>query len=226
MDIVVKGRSVNLSDSFRAHVEDKVSKVEQLAPRALRVDVVLTHDPNVRQPENTERIEITVVAKGPVLRAEATASDKYAALDLAWAKLLERLRRARDRQKISRQGKHRKASTAEVLADMDVVEPVAPETEPQDKGTDHVEATETSATPNIDRTGGRVPSEGDSPVVLREKNFPATPIALDEALNRMEMVGHDFYLFMDEESNKPSVVYKRKGWSYGVISLDPALVEE
>lgn len=215
MDIVVKGRNVTLSESFRAHVEDKVSKVEQLAPRALRVEVVLTHDPNVRQPENTERIEITVVAKGPVLRAEATASDKYAALDLAWAKLLERLRRARDRQKISRQGKHRNASTAEVLAEMEVVDPVIPS-----------EKEEEPAPKNVDHTGGRVPSEGDSPVVLREKKFPATPIALDEAINRMEMVGHDFYLFIDEASQKPSVVYKRRGWSYGVISLDPELTEE
>ena len=218
MDIVVKGRNVTLSESFRTHVEDKVSKVEQLAPRALRVEVVLTHDPNVRQPENTERIEITVIAKGPVLRAEATASDKYAALDLAWAKLLERLRRARDRQKISRQGKHRSASTAEVLASMEVVDPVIPSEDEKD---------EKPETPqNIDQTGGRVPSEGDSPVVLREKTFAGTPIALDEAINRMEMVGHDFYLFIDEVSTKPSVVYKRRGWSYGVITLDPELTED
>ena len=218
MDIVVKGRNVTLSESFRAHVEDKVSKVEQLAPRALRVEVVLTHDPNVRQPENTERVEITVVAKGPVLRAEATASDKYAALDLAWAKLLERLRRARDRQKISRQGKHRNASTAEVLANMEVIDPVVPAEEDSSEKTEKPE--------NIDQTGGRVPSEGDSPVVLREKTFAGTPIALDEAINRMEMVGHDFYLFIDEDSKKPSVVYKRRGWSYGVITVDPDLTEE
>lgn len=220
MDIVVKGRNVTLSESFRAHVEDKVSKVEQLAPRALRVEVVLTHDPNVRQPENTERVEITVIAKGPVLRAEATASDKYAALDLAWAKLLERLRRARDRQKISRQGKHRNASTAEVLSQMEVIDPVTPaedETEQREAQQDQQ---------NVDHTGGRVPSEGDSPVVLREKTFAGTPIALDEAINRMEMVGHDFYLFIDEDSKKPSVVYKRRGWSYGVIALDPEMTEE
>lgn len=222
MDIVVKGRNLNISDSFRAHVEDKVSKVEQLAPRALRVEVVVTHDPNVRQPENTERIEITVVARGPVLRAEATASDKYAALDLAWAKLLERLRRARDRQKVSRQGKHRQASTAEVLADMEVIDPVVPQSTSETTSS----ADDSSQPTDVDHTGGRVPAQGDSPVVLREKNFPATPIALDEALNRMEMVGHDFYLFLDEGTNKPSVVYKRKGWSYGVISLDPELAEE
>ncbi len=213
MDIVVKGRHLNVSDSFRAHVEDKVSKVEQLAPRALRVEVVLTHDGNVKHPETSERVEITVVAKGPVLRAEACASDKYAALDLAWAKLRERLRRARDRQKGSRQGKHRAESTAEALSRLEVKEPLLDQRD--DTGLD--EAT-------VDQTGGRVPAEGQSPVVLREKTFPAAPIAIDEALNRMEMVGHDFYLFIDVHTQKPSVVYRRRGWSYGVIALDESLV--
>lgn len=212
MDIVVKGRHLTISDSFRAHVEDKVAKVEQLAPRALAVEVQITSEPNARQPETSETVEITVIAKGPVLRAEASASDKYAALDLAWAKVLERLRRARDRQKISHRGKHRPESTAEAMARMEYVPPQE----------DAPEAGEPKAD---DRTNGRIKAEGDSPVVLREKNFPATPIGIEEALNRMEMVGHDFYLYIDEENAKPSVVYRRKGWSYGVITLDPELAE-
>lgn len=212
MDIVVKGRHLTISDSFRAHVEDKVAKVEQLAPRALAVEVQITSEPNARQPETSETVEITVIAKGPVLRAEASASDKYAALDLAWAKVLERLRRARDRQKISHRGKHRPESTAEAMARIEYVPPQedAPEAEEPQAG---------------DRTNGRIKAEGDSPVVLREKNFPATPIGIEEALNRMEMVGHDFYLYIDEENAKPSVVYRRKGWSYGVITLDPEITE-
>ena len=209
MDIVVRGRHVNVSDSFRAHIEDKISKVDQLAPRALRTEVVVTHEASAKQPETAERIEITVIGKGPVLRAEANASDKYAALDLAWAKLMERLRRVRDRRKVSRQGKRRPPSTAEALADLD--EPgLIDSIDTRDSAQD---------IPTTDHTNGRVPAEGDSPVLLREKNFPADPISLDEALNRMEMVGHDFYLFIDEDTAKPSVVYRRRGWSYGVIAL-------
>ncbi|MYM20893.1 ribosome-associated translation inhibitor RaiA [Brevibacterium sp. 5221] len=212
MDIVVRGRHVTVSDSFRSHIEEKVSKVEQLAPRAQRVEAVVTHEASAKQPETAERIEITVIGKGPVLRAEACASDKHAALDLAWAKLMERLRRARDRRKVSRQGKHRPPSTAEALADLEAA---------QAELADQPGADEQP--PTVDRTGGRVPAEGDSPVLLREKNFPADPIALEEALNRMEMVGHDFYLFIDEQTGKPSVVYRRRGWSYGVIALDSEL---
>lgn len=214
MDIVVKGRQQTISDSFRTHIEDKVAKAEQLAPRAQAVEVQITTEPNARQPESAETVEITVIAKGPVLRAEASASDKYAALDLAWAKLLERLRRARDRQKVSRHGKHRPDSTAEAMAKLEYAPPPADDT-----------PAETAEAPADDKTNGRIKSEGDSPVVLREKNFPASPIGIEEALNRMEMVGHDFYLYIDEDTEKPSVVYRRKGWSYGVIALDPKLAE-
>lgn len=216
MDIVVTGRQLTISDSFRAHIEDKIAKVEQLAPRAQRVEVHVAHDKNTKQPETSERVELTVVAKGPVIRAEAMASDKYAALDLAWAKLVERLRRARDRNKVSRVGRHRKESTAEALAKM----PIA------DAGADADSAREADAPASTDRTNGRIKAEGDSPVVLREKSFAAAPIGIEEALNRMELVGHDFYLFIDEASQKPSVVYRRKGWSYGVIALDEDLEPE
>ncbi len=123
-----------------------------------------------------------------MIRAEAMASDKYAALDLAWAKLVERLRRARDRNKVSRVGRHRKESTAEALAKM----PIA------DAGADADSAGEADAPVSTDRTNGRIKAEGDSPVVLREKSFAAAPIGIEEALNRMELVGHDFYLFIDE----------------------------
>ncbi|MDN5735628.1 ribosome-associated translation inhibitor RaiA [Brevibacterium sp. BDJS002] len=214
MDIVVNGRQLTISDSFRAHIEDKIAKVEQLAPRAQRVEVHVAHEKNSRQPETSERVELTVVAKGPAIRAEAMASDKYAALDLAWAKLVERLRRARDRNKVPRAGHHRKESTAEALAKMPVADSLVPE---------DGEAIDANASANNDQTNGRIKAEGDSPVVLREKTFNGSPIGIEEALNRMELVGHDFYLFIDEESSKPSVVYRRKGWSYGVIALDPEL---
>ncbi|GAA1528511.1 MULTISPECIES: ribosome hibernation-promoting factor, HPF/YfiA family [Brevibacterium] len=214
MDIVVNGRQLTISDSFRAHIEDKIAKVEQLAPRAQRVEVHVAHEKNSRQPETSERVELTVVAKGPAIRAEAMASDKYAALDLAWAKLVERLRRARDRNKVPRAGHHRKESTAEALAKMPVADSLVPE---------EGEAITPNEPENTDKTNGRIKAEGDSPVVLREKTFNGAPIGIEEALNRMELVGHDFYLFIDEESSKPSVVYRRKGWSYGVITLDHEL---
>ncbi|HJA38411.1 MAG TPA: ribosome-associated translation inhibitor RaiA [Candidatus Brevibacterium intestinigallinarum] len=224
MDVVVKGRHQAVSDSFRDHAAEKVSKVEQLSPRAQAVEVQLRHE-NARNREEEQRVEITVFQKGPVLRAEASADDKYAALDLAWAKLLERLRRVKDRGKVTRTGHRRNHSTGEALASMEVVDPLIPD-EADEAAPQSAESPVESAPAGDDGTNGRIQAEGDSPVVLREKRFPAQPIGLEEALNRMEMVGHDFYLFIDEDTTQPSVVYRRKGWSYGVIALDETLTAE
>ncbi len=61
---------------------------------------------------------------------------------------------------------------------------------------------------------------GEGPLVVREKTHDAEPMTLDQALYEMELVGHDFYLFVDAESKAPSVVYRRKGYDYGVIHLN------
>ena len=197
MEIVVVGRHAEVPDRFRRHVEEKLAKVTQLAPRAQLIDVEITHENNPRQSGVSERVELTVRGKGPVVRAEATADDPYAALDAATTKLLERLRRARDRKK-----DHHRATP---LAPVDV-RPPEPAPEPP------------AAPPAL---GDVVETTwGDSPVVIREKLHHAQPMTLDDALYEMEMVGHDFYLFIDAETALPSVAYRRRGWSYGVIRLD------
>lgn len=200
MEIVVTGRHTDVPERFRRHVEDKLAKVTQLAPRAMRVDVEVTHEKNPRQSEVSERVELTVRGKGPVVRAEASADDPYAALDAATTKLIERLRRARDRKK-----DHHKDTP---LAPVDV-RPPQPEEAVEDEPARAV------------APGDAVESTwGDSPVVIREKMHQAQPMTLDDALYEMEMVGHDFYLFIDAETALPSVAYRRRGWSYGVIRLD------
>lgn len=196
MEIVVVGRHAEVPERFRRHVEEKLAKVEQLSPRVQRVDVEITHENNPRQSGVSERVELTVRAKGPVVRAEACADDPYAALDAATTKLLERLRRVRDRRK-----DHHKDTP---LAPVDVRPPApAPEPVPEPAPGDVVEF-----------------PLGDSPVVIREKLHRAEPMTLDDALYEMEMVGHDFFLFIDAETALPSVAYRRRGWSYGVIRLD------
>ena len=202
MEIVVVGRHAEVPDRFRRHVEEKLAKIEQLAPRAQRIDVEVTHENNPRQSDVSERVELTIRGKGPVVRAEASADDPYAALDAATTKVLERLRRVRDRRK-----DHHKDTP---LAPVDVRPPM-PE-------------------PLVEPTPAPAPGEavetawGDSPVVIREKLHRAQPMTLDDALYEMEMVGHDFYLFIDAETALPSVAYRRRGWSYGVIRLDAPVV--
>ena len=199
MEIVVAGRHTDVSARYREHVTGKLAKVEQLAPRAQRVDVLVSHEPNPRQADSSERVELTVLDRGPVIRAEASADDAYAALDLALAKLLERLRRTRDRRR-----EHRKDTT---------IPPGEPTAEP-------VEEAPAGPAPRILEDGTKEIPLGDSPVLIREKVHRATPMTVDDALYEMELVGHDFFLFVDSDTGKPAVAYRRRGWTYGVIELD------
>lgn len=205
MEIVVTARHTDISDRFRRHVEEKLAKVAQLAPRAQRLDVEISHESNPRQSHTSERVELTVRAKGPVIRAEACADDPYAALDMAQEKLLERLRRARDRRKVHH-GRHNPTSVREATRDLSP--PALNGTGPAGQAA----AADDAATDDL----------GESPVVIREKTHATTPMTLDDALYEMELVGHDFYLYLDSASGCPSVVYRRKGWSYGVIRLSDA----
>jgi ribosomal subunit interface protein len=210
MEIVVKGRGTDVADLFRSHVEEKLAKVTQLAPRAQRVDVELTLEKNPRLADRAERIEITLRDKGPVIRAEASASDFYAALDLASGKLLERLRRHNDRRKDRRKSPNGLAALpvdeATVAQDADGLETDAPIAEKPVPSTSPGEAVETQL--------------GDSPVIVRDKLHQAAPMTVDQALYEMEMVGHPFFLFVDADTGQPCVVYHRTGWTYGVLRLD------
>ncbi len=214
MEIIVKGRNAEISDRFRSHVEEKLTKIEQFAPRAQRVEVEVTHEPNRAQAEESEKIEITVRDKGPVVRAEATSSDRYGALDLATTKLLERMRRAHDRRKDRRRKGPDNGVPQDLELDVDALkDEVAASKASEEYGTDEPSAPT--------ERGVAVESQlGDSPVIVRQKLHEATPMSVDQALYEMELVGHPFYLFIEEDTKQPCVVYHRHGWTYGVIRLD------
>jgi len=206
MDITVTGRKKSVSDRFRRHLDEKLEKIPNVAPRVSRVDVVLTSEANPRLAKESERVEITCYVTRSVVRAEAAADDEYAALDLAMNKLLERLRRTNDKRRISHTGKHRLPSVSEATFGLPTEPLVAPVEETAEQ--DPAEA--------IDNALG---TQGNSPIELRQKVHASTPMSVGEALNEMELVGHDFFLFHDESSGLPSVVYRRRGWSYGVLHL-------
>ncbi|MEI2826991.1 MAG: ribosome-associated translation inhibitor RaiA [Dermatophilaceae bacterium] len=202
MDIVVTGRHLQISDRFREHLDDRLSKVAQVAPHVERVEVVATHDGGAR---NSARVEFTCRDREAVVRAEANNDDKYTAVDIALEKLIERLRRAKDRRRTAIRGRSEGVTMPPPAA-----APAAravPVTE---------DAPEEAPAPT-----GPFGAVGDSPIEVRQKVHPSEPMSLGEAVKRMELVGHDFYLFNDAETGKASVVYRRRGWSYGVIHLEP-----
>jgi len=210
MEFMISGRNLSVSDRFREYAGEKLTKIEQLANKVQRVDVKVSKETKSRTADSPLTVELTVLGRGPVIRAEAAASDKFAAFDLAYGKLLERLRRAKDRKKVHH-GRHAPVAVNTAtgsLAPVSSTEPIYAQTEPA---------------PVADRSPYEIENDipaGDSPVLIRRKVFPATALTLDDAVDNMELVGHDFYLFIDSATGIPSVVYRRRGWTYGVISLD------
>ncbi|WP_018221027.1 ribosome hibernation-promoting factor, HPF/YfiA family [Salinispora pacifica] len=206
MDIVVKGRNVEVPDHFRVHVAEKLAKIERYDHKIIRVDVELFHERNPRQADHCQRVEITCVSRGPVMRAEAGTSDFYSALDAAIARLDARMRRAADRRRVHH-GRHAPISVAAATAGLPVTDLVA--------GPLSADAATSTA------VAERAEEERDDQPwhIAREKVHPAEPMTIDDALFQMELVGHDFYLFQDKESGRPSVVYRRHAYDYGIISL-------
>ena len=207
MDIVVKGRNVEVPEHYRQHVADKLGKIERYDGKLISIDVELFHEPNRRQSEYCQRVEITCYSRGPVVRAEACAKDFYSALDIATAKLDTRLRKAADRRRVHR-GRHAPVSVAAATAPLAAVVPGEPLAASANGSGGHVAAIAE------EEPEGYLPGR-----VERVKEHPADPMTVDDALFQMELVGHDFYLFLDKDSGRPSVVYRRRAYDYGVITL-------
>ncbi|SED86085.1 ribosomal subunit interface protein [Arthrobacter alpinus] len=211
MEFMITGRNLSVSDRFREYAGEKLTKIEQLANKVQRVDVKVSKESKARTADTPLTVELTVLGRGPVIRAEAAAADKFAAFDLAYGKLLERLRRAKDKKKVHH-GRHAPVAVNAATGSL----PTVSSTEP-------IYAQSTPEAPAEEKSPYDIENDipaGDSPVLIRHKVFPATALSLDDAVDNMEMVGHDFYLFIDSATGIPSVVYRRKGWTYGVISLN------
>lgn len=219
VDIVVKGRKTEVPERFRKHVAEKLKleKIQKLDGKVMSLDVEVSKEPNPRQADRCDRVEITLRSRGPVIRAEASASDPYAALDMAAEKLEARLRKQHDKRVVRRGA--RRIPAAEVPDVVPGVATLYPD------GVPVPPAESDGGVPT--RKIGSLEVTGEGPLVVREKTHVASPMTLDQALYEMELVGHDFYLFVDSETKEPSVVYRRHAYDYGVIHLstDPMVAE-
>lgn len=196
MDIVVRGRHLDVSERFRTHVVGKLSKADRFGLPISHIDVEVSYEPNPRQADRAFEVELTCLGAGPLIRAEAHAQDKYAATDVALARLEERLRRASDKRRTRRTEKVVMVPAAQQAPASD--QDVEAEVEPSDDGT--------------------VWEQG--PIVVRLKEHVAVPMTVGQAVEAMELVGHDFYLFREQDSGAPAVVYRRRGFNYGLIRLE------
>src|SRR3954469_6152668 len=197
-EIVFKGRNVEIPDHYRTYVSQKLARLERFDRTIYLFDVELDHERNRRQRKSCQRVEITARGRGPVVRGEACADSFYAALESAVAKLESRLRRGKDRRKVH-YGDKRPVSLAEATMVS------APEAFVQRDG---------GESDAVDGLEFHEPGQ-----IVRTKEHPAKPMTVDDALYEMELVGHDFFLFHDKQSDRPCVVYRRHAYDYGLIRL-------
>jgi len=234
MEVIVRGRHITVPARFRQHAAAKLAKLEKLDQKVMRIDVEVSAERNPRQSDRRERVELTIRSRGPAIRAEAAADDRYAALDLAFAKLESRLRRAADRRKVKDTVSVRSPGVLGGAPDAPGAGAGPPAAaSPNGHGAARAAgvtrrraggADDRADRDDSDQTepeSGLVPiqMEGDGPLILREKVHAARPMTIDQALLEMELVGHDFYLFHDRDCDRFSVVYRRRGYDYGVIRL-------
>jgi ribosomal subunit interface protein len=206
VDVVVKGHHCEVSDRFRQYVEEKLERIEKVDHRVLRCEVEVSLEKNPRQHDRAMRVELTMYTKGPVVRAEACGETKQAAFDVSLDRLRAQVRKAADRRRVHR-GEHAPEGLRHVAAKQST-----------NGNAPAVEETVTEDTVTVQKFGSLTVT-GDGPLVMREKTHTAKPMSLDQALYELELVGHDFYLFVDADENQPSVVYRRRGYDYGVIRL-------
>ncbi len=197
VEVVVKGRNVEIPDHYRTYVSQKLARLERFDRTIYLFDVELKHAPNRRQRKSCQRVEITARGRGPVVRGEARADSFYAAFESAVNKLESGLRRGKDRRKV-----HYGNKTPVSLGEA------------------------TSPAPPLQSTGDEEPAPRDGATddhvpgrIVRTKEHPAKPMSVDDALYEMELVGHDFFLFFDKHTERPSVVYRRHAYDYGLIRL-------
>lgn len=211
MEIVVTGRNVEVPDHYREHIAEKVARLERYDHKITGLEVELFHEPNRRQLKSCQRVEITGRGCGPVARAEACAQDFYAALDSAVAKLEARLRRSHDRRRVTSKRTRVLVGRGTATAVLDDLPPIGAVPVPDDE---HSHIPEPRAHDEYLHDDDPVPGR-----IVRRKVHTADPMSVDDALSRMELVGHDFYLYSDADSGEPCVVYRRRGYDYGVIRL-------
>jgi ribosomal subunit interface protein len=202
MEVVVTGRQCTISQDMKEQVGDRLSTIEKLRDRLIRAEVEFQARGATKDPEDSVVVQITLRSKGPVIRAEGRSSDKMVAFEGALDRLKTQLRKAADRRKTHRGLRPANGDLTQLAADH----------QPGSSADQEVPKQEVA---------GLVVT-GDGPLVVREKVFEATPLTLAQALDEMELVGHDFFLYEDAETGRPSVVYRRKAYNYGVIHLDVA----
>lgn len=232
MKIQVKGRNVAVTDALQEYAHEKLGKVQRLL-RERRIDEVsrleleLMVEKNPAIPNNNVA-EATIFTGGPVIRAREASDDMYAAIDLVTDKLQRRVKKYHDKRHHKTHHKYATEKAGLVVAVEEAAAAVAAgEVSPAEVA--EVAAVAAAATNGHARAATAAPAETIAPVaeddhgsVVKVKRFPMKPMSVEEATLQLELVGHDFFVFRNADTDDTNVVYRRRDNHYGLIMPEPA----
>lgn len=201
MKTQIKGRNVTVTPALQEYANEKIEHVHKLL-RQRRIDEVtrvelelqVEKNPSIAEPCVAEA---TVFTRGPVIRARETSTDMYAAIDLVTDKLVRRVRKYHDKL----HGKTKHGHEKPVL-EADLAPELAPVGVAAELG---------------DEFNAEIAHAGDNGRIVKTKQFALKPMSVQEATLQLELVGHDFFVFTNADSNRTNVVYRRNDGHYGLI---------
>ena len=187
MQVIVKGKNMEVNDRLREWAEGKIANVERVVPGLAEAEVEFSN-PKTRSAEGRYVAQVTLKVNGTLIRGEQTAGDTYSAMDA----VLEKLERQLTRFKEKRQGGKAKGKVSAIRMPSEELEAESDEEE--------IESAE----------------EGEGQIV-RVKHFPMKPMDAEEAVEQMLMLGHGFFVFFNSQSHAVNVVYRRRDGNFGLI---------
>ena len=183
MELIVKGKNVEVTDRLRTYVERKIGKLDRYLPTITEAWVELATE-DAKAAQDRQVCQITVRSNGTILRAEERSDDMFTAIDT----VLDKMYRQIARYKGKRKNRWRGAGVAAEPLPLELVEE----------------------------------TEEESSNIVRVKRFPMTPMHADEAIEQMELLGHDFFVFFNANEGQINVLYRRKDGNYGLLQPELA----
>ncbi|MCE5254164.1 MAG: ribosome-associated translation inhibitor RaiA [Actinomycetia bacterium] len=188
VNLTVKGRNLVLTDAISRYAEEKLGRLGKYVANGTRCEVELWTEKNPSIADN-QVVEVTIFTKGPVIRAREASPDIYASIDLVFAKLERQVKKYRGKLVSRYQGARKEAKEAALASEGFNISEEAEEPE----------------------------AETPSPTIVKTKQFMTKPMTPEEACLQLELVGHDFFVFTNSETNETAVVYRRRDGNYGLI---------
>jgi len=189
MQVTVTGRNIDLTPALKDYLMEKLQRSQKHFDHGLNITALLSvaKNPSVA---DSQTAEITIKLNGSVIRGEESTENMYASIDLVADKIERQLRKYKTRYyHKGNKGKERDLDSVDVSPEVDTDAEVKRE----------------------------IALEETRPKIVRSKRFPLKPMMPEEACKHMDLLGHDFFMFINAESNQVNTVYHRRDTNYGLI---------